>query len=242
MRAFVAVISPVPYWSLVACAVALCVTSCVEARRHRGPWTVVVARLLAVALVVIAVVDVVRHLRAGAWSSATSLPLALCDVAVLVSAAACWWRRPWLVELTYYWAVAGALQGLVWPDLNVAFPHVVFFEFIVAHALVVLAALFLVIGMGLEPRPGSVARVTAITYAYTMAVALVDATLGANYMFLRREPSEWTMLRLLGPWPWYIVGGVVLVPLLFYALYAPFAWSRRVQRDVTHSLDARARE
>ena len=242
MRAFIAVISPVPYWVIVVCAGAACVVLCVMARRHRGPWTVVVARLLGAALFAIAIVDVVRHLTGGSWSVTTSLPLALCDVAVLVSAAACWWRRAILVELTYYWGLAGALQGLRWPDLNVAFPHVEFFEFIVAHSLIVLAALFLVVGMGLQPRRGSVVRVTIITYVYSAFVGVVDAAVGANYMFLRRGPREWTALRLLGPWPWYIVGGVIIAPLIFFALYAPFAWSRRGRQDVPHSLDARAYE
>ena len=242
MRAFVAVISPVPYWSVVASAGAACAVLCAAARRSRGPWTVLVARLLGVALVVVALVDVGRHLRGGAWSPSTSLPLALCDVTVPVAAAACWWRRALLVELTYFWGVAGALQGLLSPDLNVAFPHLEFFEFVVAHVLVVLAALFLVVGLGIKPRAGSVVRVTVITYAYSAFVAVVDVTMGANYMFLRRSPREWTVLRLLGPWPWYIVSAVVLVPLIFLVLDAPFAWDRRRRRDVPHSLDARTHE
>ena len=242
MRVFIAVISPRPYWTLVASVGALCFVLCLAARRHRGPWTVTVARVLGAALVEIIAEDIVCHLSAGRWSASTSLPFALCDVAVLVSAAACWWRQPLLVELTYYWGLAGALQGLLWPDLNVAYPHPEFFEFIVAHSLVVLTALFLVVGMGIEPRPGSVTRATVITYAYSAIVAIIDLVLGANYMFLRREPREWTALRLLGPWPWYVLSGVIIVPILFCALYAPFAWSLRVRRDVAHSHDARARQ
>jgi hypothetical integral membrane protein (TIGR02206 family) len=242
MRAFVAVISPVPYWTLVALAGATCVVLCAAARRHRGPWTIAVARVLGVVLITVAVVDAGRHLVSAQWSMSTSLPLALCDVTVLVTGAACWWRRPLLVELTYYWGVAGALQGLLSPDLNVAFPHVEFFEFVVAHSVIVLAALFLVVGLGIEPRAGSVTRATIITYVYSAVVALVDVSVGANYMFLRREPREWTFLRLLGPWPWYIVSCVIIVPLVFLVLYAPFAWVRHDRRDVTHSLDAPARE
>ncbi len=35
----------------------------------------------------------------------------------------------------------------------------------------------------------------AITLAYTAFVGLVDACSGANYMFLRRPPGNWTLLQ-----------------------------------------------
>ena len=69
---------------------------------------------------------------------------------------------------------------------------------------IILAALFLVVGMGIRPRPRAVLRVFGITVACTAFVGLVDAVAGADYMFLRQPPADWTALRLFGPWPWYI--------------------------------------
>jgi uncharacterized membrane protein YwaF len=77
----------------------------------------------------------------------------------------------------------------------------VFFQYVVGHLGVVVAALFLVVGMRITPPPGAVPRVLAISLAYTAFVGLVDAVTGANYMFLRRPPGEWTLLRVLGRWP-----------------------------------------
>jgi hypothetical integral membrane protein (TIGR02206 family) len=168
---------------------------------------------------------------AGTFSAKTSLPLALCDMAALVAAAACWFRIPVLVELTYFWGLAGTLQAVITPDLNSGFPHLVFFQYMVGHIGIVLAAVFLVVGLRIAPRPGAVLRVFAITLGYTAFVGLVDGLTGANYMFLRSPPGEWTILRLLGPWPWYIgsAAGVALVLLL--VLDAPF-WRRRRGADV----------
>jgi len=45
------------------------------------------------------------------------------------------------------------------------------------------AALFLVVGLRLQPRRGSVLRVTIITYMYVALVGLIDAMINANYMF-----------------------------------------------------------
>ena len=163
----------------------------------------------------------------GRWSAETSLPLALCDVALLVAAAACWWRLPLLVELTWFWGMAGTLQAVATPDLGVAFPHLVFFQYVVGHEGIVLAALLLVVGMRIVPRPGAVPRVLAITVGYTVLVGLVDAVTGANYMYLRSPPGSWTVLRLLGPWPWLPRSGVAAV--LVVVLDSPF-WADRHRR------------
>jgi hypothetical protein len=45
-------------------------------------------------------------------------------------------------------------------------------------------------------------------------------------MFLRRPPGNWTVLRLLGPWPWYVPDAAGVALVLLVALDAPF-WPRR---------------
>lgn len=176
-------------------------------------------------------VDAVSYTAAlavnGTWSAKTSLPLALCDMGVVVGAVACWWRVVLLVELTYFLGVAGTLQGVLTPDLNVGFPHLVFFQYLVGHLGIVTAALFLVVGMRIEPRPGAVLRVFGITAAYTALVGLVDAVTGANYMFLGKPPGEWTLLRLLGPWPWYVASAAAVGLVIFTVLDMPFWAGRR---------------
>jgi hypothetical integral membrane protein (TIGR02206 family) len=225
-----ATISPVSYWSSVAVAAALCLTLCITARRHPGPWRVDVARVIGLLLAADAVSYTVALVMQGTWSVTTSLPLALCNVGVVIAAVACWWRTVTLVELTYFWGLAGTIQGVLTPDLNVGFPHLVFFEYVAGHLGIVMAALFLVVGMGIVPRPGAVPRVFAVTVGYTALVGAVDALTGANYMFLRRPPGEWTLLRLLGPWPWYLVTASVVAITLFTLLDLPFWPARRRAR------------
>jgi hypothetical integral membrane protein (TIGR02206 family) len=219
-------ISPAASWSAVAVGALGCAAVCALARRRPGRWTVVVARGLGLALGADVVTYTVGLALQGTWSARTSLPVALCNAGVLVAGVACWWRVPLLVELTYFWGLVGTLQGLLTPDLSVGFPHLVFFEYVVGHLGIVVAALFLVVGMRIVPRPGAVMRVFAITLAYSLFVGVVDVLSGANYMFLRQPPGEWTMLRLLGPWPWYIASAAALALALFALLDAPF-WPRR---------------
>lgn len=237
-----AAITPLSYWSAVLLAAGSCATLCTVARRRPGRWTAVVARLIGTVLAVDAITYTLALVAQGTWSARTSLPLPLCDVAVVIASVACWWRAVALVELTYFWGLAGTVQGVITPDLSTGFPHLVFFEYVAGHLGIVVAALYLVAGMRIEPRPGAVPRVFAATVGYTAVVGLVDAMTGANYMFLRRPPGEWTLLRVLGPWPWYLASGAAVALVLFTLLDAPF-WTarRRASRLTGHPGDGAGR-
>jgi hypothetical integral membrane protein (TIGR02206 family) len=234
MGLMTAVVSPVAYAVAVVLGAASCVALCVEGRRHPGPWTQSVARAVGAVLTADAISYVVALAVQGTFSARTSLPLALCNMAAIVAAIACWWRVPVMVELTYFWGLAGTLQALITPDLNVGFPHLVFFQYTAGHLGIVTAALFLVVGMRITPRPKAVPRVLAITVAYSALVGLVDATSGANYMFLRSPPSNWTLLRVLGPWPWYLLSATGVALVLLVVLDVPFWAARRAGRGHPH--------
>jgi hypothetical integral membrane protein (TIGR02206 family) len=220
-------VTPVAYGASVGLAVVLGVAGCWAARRRPGPWTAWAARLLGLALLADAITYFVSLSGSGTFSVKSSLPLPLCDVATVVAAAACFWPRGVLVELTYFWGLAGTLQAVVTPDLDVGFPHLVFFEYMVGHLGIVMAALFLVVGMGYRPRPGAAPRVLVITAAYTALVGLVDGLTGADYMFLSSPPANWTLLRVLGPWPWYTLSAAGVAVVLVTVLDAPFWPGRR---------------
>jgi hypothetical integral membrane protein (TIGR02206 family) len=153
---------------------------------------------------------------------AQSLPLQLCDVGILIAAAALWTRRPLLVELTYFWGLTGTIQALLSPDLAYGFLTYPYLQYYIAHGGVVAAALTLVVGLGYRPRPNAVLRITGLTLAYAAFVGLVDAATGADYMYLRSKPAAPTLLDVMGPWPWYIASAAALGVLLLLALDAPF--------------------
>ncbi len=230
MEVVAAVVSPLAYGVSVALGALLCAAGCATALRRRTRWRVLAARAVGTALVADAVSFVVNRVLSGTFSARTDLPLALCNVGVLVAAGACWWRRPLLVELTYFWGLAGTLQAVITPDLSSRYPHLAFFEYVVGHIGIVVAALFLVVGMGISPRPKAVPRVFVLTASYTALVGLVDGLSGANYMVLRSPPSNWTLLSVLGPWPWYVLSAAGVALVLLVALDAPFWPGRRRAR------------
>jgi hypothetical integral membrane protein (TIGR02206 family) len=213
----------VPLGLLVVAAVLLCVA----ARRAPGPWIGAVAAVIAVTLVVAEVSWQPYVLANHSWSAAASLPVQLCDVGAFVAAGALLWRQLLLVEVAYFWGLGGTLQALVTPDLKDHFPSFPYLQFYVTHDLVILAALFLVVGLGLQPRAGAVRRIFLLTLAFAILVGLIDLITGGNYMYLRQVPAAGSLLNLIGPWPWYIVSGAVLTLVALAILDAPFRLATR---------------
>ena len=204
---------------------------CAAARRTPGRWLEWVAVIIAGAIVITELSWQPYVIANHSWSAAYSLPVQLCDVGGFVAAAALIWRQLLLIEIAYFWGLGGTLQALLTPDLRDHFPSFPYLQFYATHDLVVLAALFLIVGLGLHPRPGSVRRIFLLTLAFTVAIALIDLVTGGNYMYLRRVPAGGSLLSLMGPWPWYIVVGAVVALVVLALLDAPFRlWSRGQRR------------
>ena len=205
--------------AVIAIAIALLVAA---ARLRPGPWTVPAARVLALVILVNETAWWVWLGMHHAMSVSYALPLQLCDVAAPITALALWLRTPLLVELTYFWGVAGTINGLITPDISDHFPSFPFIQYFVQHGAIVGAALFLVVGLKISPRPWAVVRVYALTVGLLAVDALANLLTDGNYMYLRQTPGVTSVLNLMGPWPWYIVGAAILAMVLFALLDLPF--------------------
>ena len=208
------------------------------ARLRPGRWVTVTSWVLAFLLIGNEIAFEIVQWQGGlgeayiahTWTVGFSLPLYLCDVAAFVGGVALVTRRPILVEITWFWGLAGSLQGLLTPDHPIFFPSYDWLEFYLDHIGVLLAACWLVVGLGLHPRPRTALRVIAITVVFLALVGVVDIVTGGDYDYLHTQHPP-GLLALLGPWPWYLLGatGVALASILILDL--PF-WPerRRAQR------------
>ena len=205
-----------------------CIAALVIAARLRpGAWMVPACRAVAVLIVVNECGWWVWLAFQHTWSASYALPLQLCDVVAFVSAAALWTRRPLLVELSYFWGLAGTANGLISPDVPTHFPSYLFLQYFIAHGTIVAAALILVVGLRITPRRGAVARVFGLTVVLAAIDAVVNLIVGSNYLYLRHTPDVPNLLDLLGPWPWYIVAAAGLALVIFTVLDLPFWIGRR---------------
>ena len=206
-------------------------------RLRPGRWVTISSWVLALLLIANEVAFEIVQWRGGlgetyiahAWTVGFSLPLYLCDVAAVVGGVALITRRPILVEITWFWGLAGSLQGMLTPDHPILFPSYDWLEFYLDHIGVLLAACCLVVGLGLHPRPRAALRVIAITVVFFVLVGVVDIATGGDYDYLHTQHPP-GLLALLGPWPWYLLGatGVALASILILDL--PFWPERRRAR------------
>jgi hypothetical integral membrane protein (TIGR02206 family) len=156
------------------------------------------------------------------------LPLHLCDIAAFAGAAGLVWHHRVAAELTYFWAMAGTLNGLITPTVKYAFPHPAFFAFFLLHGTVVATAAYLVAGRRLYPQPGAVWRAFFASLAYLAAIAAVNSLLDTNFAFIRQKPESASLLDALGAWPWYVFALIPLGLALFSLFYLPFYIARRL--------------
>lgn len=211
--------------------VALAAAGLVRLLRRRPTTGPPVRFALAALLVSLLGFELVAAAREGWLSWIVLLPLELCDAALVLAVATLLRPRAGAAEVLYFWAGAGSLLAMVTPELPWGFPRWEFVVFFGLHGLVFVAALVLVFGLGLHPRPGAPLRVFAVTAALAAVAGAANLTLGTNFMYLRSKPATETPLDWMGPWPVYIAVGGLVALLLFQVLALPFrAEWRRARR------------
>lgn len=194
--------------------------------RHKNPpIALLMERLLGSTLFFTWPLAVWIYWRQGTLEANNALPCHFCDVAAISGGFALLTRQRLACEIVYFFGLAGTLQGLLTPNLEVDFPHPRFLVFFLLHAGVVVTAVHVVTTLKCPPRPGALRRMFIVTMCYTVTTASLNATLGTNYGFLCHKPTQASLMDHLGPWPWY-VGSLILLCILFYSLlYLPFALS-----------------
>ena len=157
------------------------------------------------------------------------LPLHICGIAALALVVTLIFRNRYTFEIVYFWGLAGTLNALATPQLEVDFPHYRFFQFFIAHGGIVAGALFAVWGLRMRPTFASLGRAYGWLFLLTCALLVVNPLLDSNYMFLREPPVSASPF-FFAPWPYYIpvLGGVGLV--FFCLLLAPFEIAARWRR------------
>jgi hypothetical integral membrane protein (TIGR02206 family) len=173
-------------------------------------------------------------LAARGWLDAgNALPLNLCDWAQAALILALLSRNQRAYELGYFWGLGGTLQGVITPDVGRGFPDIQFLLFMLDHAGLIAALLYLTVGTGLRPVPRSLPRVIGASLLYVAVAGAADYALGTNYGFLRGKGDNVSLLTFMAPWPWYI-GELVAIGLLSIAVYyAPFLLLDRLRRPKT---------
>lgn len=178
------------------------------------------------ALLLLAVLPLqVLYFTPGYWDLDKTLPIQLCDLASLVAAYALWTHRRWATALTYYWGLFLTTQAIVTPDLDTAFPGLIFWLYWAMHIGTVWAAVYLTWGRGEQPDWHSYRIAVVATAIWAAALFCFNVVADTNYGFLNHKPSSTSILDVLGPWPWYVAAEIAIVVTVWALATWPWAFS-----------------
>lgn len=168
----------------------------------------------------------------GQWTIQTMLPLHLCSVLVWLSAYMLLKRSFAIYEFAYFLGLAGAIQALLTPDAGIyGFPHFRFFQVMISHGAIFLAAIYMTFVEGFRPFWKSLLRLFVGSNIYLVLIGLINWLIGSNYLFIAHKPETPSLIDILGPWPVYILWLEVIAIVLSLLLYLPFAIRDRRQAN-----------
>lgn len=173
-------------------------------------------------LVLNGIIYIIYRIQKGYWEIRFDLPMEFCDWAMFVTVAALFTHNRLMSELSYFWVLSGSIHALLTPNLAQTFPQLSFFLFFIGHLGLVASSLYIVFGLGLFPRQGSILRVIVFSELYFISALALDFLIDANYGYLRFKPSGGSILNYLGAWPVYLGSIQILGIIAIVALYLPF--------------------
>ncbi|MBM9579427.1 TIGR02206 family membrane protein [Leptospira sp. 201903070] len=186
-----------------------------------------IGQTLAGILILNYIVYVIYRIDSGHWEIRYDLPMEFCNWAMIVTSIALLTHNRTFAELSYFWVMSGSINGVITPDLQVTFPHIYFFIFFIAHSGLVIASLYIVFGLRLEPRPWAVLRTFLYSQIFFASAFTIDYLLDGNYGYMMAKPSAGSALDLLGEWPYYLIQMQMIGLGFFFVLYMPFYFKNR---------------
>jgi len=182
------------------------------------------------------IIEAILKFFNGTYDILVDLPFYLCDIVILILPFVLLYHNRKWIGILYFWALAGAMQALITPDIGEGFPSFEFFRYFIAHAGIILAMLYTIIVRRI--RIGWPDFINAVIYAqvYLVVIHLINTFLGSNYGYTMQKPPGASVLDLMGPWPWYIFWGEFLMIGLYLLLIVPFLF-RKVADDVDEPIE-----
>ncbi|SRR6266576_3389807 len=163
----------------------------------------------------------VRRFDQASWQQ--TLPLQLCDWAMVVVIVALLTGSKRWFEVAYFWGIGGTLQAVLTPNLPYGFPDLRFISFFVSHSGIIIGIIFMMLVHKYRPAPTAILRTFAWTELYFVIVFTIDKLTGVNYGFLLHKPEAFSLLSFLSDSrPLYLLQFHLLAWVFFAVLYLPF--------------------
>jgi len=192
-----------------------------QERLLRRVWVVAMALLSAVVLTI-------AFLPAN-FDARYSLPLHLCDLAILIAGVSLWTQQRLARSLTYFWTLGLSTQAFVTPIVLWGPAHPEYWFFWILHVQVVGAAVYDLAVHRFRPTRRDFLQACGVTLLYGAVIIPLDLACDWNYGFLGRDDrlGAGTLLEYLPPWPARLpvmLGLAVLGMALLWLVWPAARW------------------
>lgn len=164
----------------------------------------------------------------GIFSLKDNLPLSICSISLILVFLSILIRKKTIITLLYFWGLPGTIYALLFPNLLFGFPHFRFFEFFIAHTLILTAVLFYLFIEKTEINYKEMIIAYIATITYLLFVMLINKILHANYLYLRRKPCFSSFFDLFGNY--YQIKLFCCLFVFFNILQIPFAIKKCIKK------------
>lgn len=121
-----------------------------------------------------------------------------------------------LFHFTFYWGIVGAFLALLSPDTSgLGFPNVMFIQFFLGHAALLIGTVFLAVIHDYKPNQVHLFKTYQYSAIYFLSILFINEWLGSNYAYLRTPPPT-PFLSGIPAYPYH-------VPLLVIVMFSLFA-------------------
>ena len=152
-----------------------------------------------------------------------SLPLHFCNLANLIGAVAVLSPRRIPKSILYFWGFTLCPWAFLTPSLEEGPAHLWFWIFWLYHLCIPLSLFWTVIRVHYRPSWADLKTILILTWAFTLALALLDHFTGWNYGFVGPGmPLQKSPIDALGPYPIRILSMLLIGSALFLLALLPW--------------------
>ncbi|MEP7195336.1 MAG: TIGR02206 family membrane protein [Saprospiraceae bacterium] len=149
------------------------------------------------------------------------LPFHLCNLLPFLAPISIYYRSRWFFGILYFFILAGTLQSIITPDLKEGFPHYIYFRYWLIHCGLIGLVVYILVVLKWKVYLVDIKNALIAANIYLCFSLIINYLTGGNYFFTMQKPSVPTLLDYLGPWPWYLISGQLLMAFLFLLYYIP---------------------
>ncbi|MBK9642974.1 MAG: TIGR02206 family membrane protein [Saprospiraceae bacterium] len=149
------------------------------------------------------------------------LPFHLCNFLTLVYPVTLIYQSRWFFGILYFWVLVGTFQAILTPELKESFPHPIYFKYWLVHCGLVMLVIHGIFVLNWTVYKKDLFNAIIGANVYLVFSFIVNITFGSNYFYSMHKPKTASLLDYLGPWPWYLISGQLIMVFLFYLYFLP---------------------